>query len=132
MWLRWHTVLPGLVAIGLLSGCGSGGEGDDDDYTLRVEVTSSGLPLAFTGTVTPNKEPKVPISGTTPFALNIHDRKDTNCPNFGPPCVTRANVTVTKVTKNADVLMVCLANGDRRCTSTTAISPDTAFVTLSF
>src|SRR5262245_58390528 len=79
MWRRW--VFPGLAAVGLLSGCGSSDGEGGGAYTLRVEVTSSGSPLAFTGTFSLNNEQKMPISGMTPFALNIPDRKE-SCSGF--------------------------------------------------
>ena len=122
MKLRWHRALPGLVALGVLSGCGSGSGGGGTDYTLHVEVTSSGSPIAFTGTVTPATGPKVPISGTTPFALNIEDSRT---------FVTADSATATKVTKSGAVLTLCLAaNSHQSCDSTTAADPDTTFVIL--
>src|SRR5262245_19832999 len=122
MKLRWHPALPGLVALGVLSGCGSGSGSGKTDYTLRVEVTSSGSPLAFTGTVSPNTGPKVPISGTTPFALNIADESG---------FITADSADATKATKSGAVLTLCLkANSHQSCNSTTAADPDTAFVVL--
>ncbi len=57
----------------LLPGCDGG---YNWNYTLGVEVTSSGAPIKFTGTVTPLHSPSVPISSTTPFSTDIPDNAD--------------------------------------------------------
>jgi hypothetical protein len=126
---RWRASSLVVIAVLLgtstvLSGCGVSTKGGDE-YTLHVEVTSSGSNLAFTGTVSPNNAPNVPISGTTPFSLKIRDTKE-ECTSIGvTPCISGASAEVTKVTKLGDVLTVCLRNGHTQCTSTTASSNST-------
>jgi hypothetical protein len=125
-WVRLLTAL--LVATALHAGCGGGSGGDD--YTLKVEVTSSGSPIGFTGTVSPHNGPVVPIQGTTPFSTSIHDTTR-SCDSFNPTCFTGASATVNKTTKTTDVMTVCLRNGDKSCQSTT-VSSDSVFVLLLF
>ena len=131
---RWRASFLALIVVllgtsTLLSGCATTEGGDD--YTLHVEVTSSGSNLAFTGTVSPNNSPNVPISGTTPFSLKIRDTKE-ECTSIGVNiCLTGASAEVTKVTKSGDILTVCLRNGHTQCASTTA-SSNSATVFLLF
>ena len=135
MGLRGTTTLLGLVLVPLLlAGCGgsSSGPNTGDHYTLHVEVTS-GSPLAFTGRVSPNNGVNVPISGTTPFAMEIQDR-EANCGEGfvrDPNCFTRVEGSVTPLTKTGDILTLCLrGNGHRDCNR--AGPNGEAFAFLSF
>lgn len=136
IWLRrpWLClVMISLATSALLSACGIRSTGGED-FTLLVEVTSSGSSMAFTGKVSPNNTADVPISGTTPFSMKIQDTRE-QCDTVSPappgPCFTGASATVTKATKTTGILTVCLGNGHKACDSTTA-SSDTALVLLLF
>jgi hypothetical protein len=135
MGLRGQTTLLGLVLV-LLLFAGCGGSGDPrtgTHYTLHVEVTSSPSPIAFSGSVSPNNGQEVPISGTTPFVVEIRDKEASCGQGFvtDPQCFTRVSATVKKLTKTDDLLTLCVRNGDRHCNSTTAFTDSTS-VDLAF
>src|SRR5262245_32286401 len=106
MGLHGHAALLRLVLVALLfAGCGgSNGPNTGGHYTLHIEVTSSGSPLEFRGLVSPNNGPAVPISGTTPFFLDIRDKQESCAQGQGSivdiTCSTVVSASVTKLTKS--------------------------------
>jgi hypothetical protein len=109
---RIRTIL-GLVAALSLTACGGGPSGSDT-LTLRVEVTSSGKSIPWTGSVDRPHGPRVDLNGTTPFSQDLPVQR---C-DFGGTCFGSADATASG--PGSEILTLCLTvleSGTRQCAS---------------
>ena len=139
-----HSVISAalLFVVFMIIGCGGGGgTSDTTTWTLRVEVTSSGKNIAWTGSVTASSSnavhpsaaaptTEVAIGGITPFAQDIQvSVKD--CSGFA--CTSHFTVDVTKSVAGPERLTLCVwvvGAGKRECATPPCLSCDDHTTTL--
>ena len=112
---RIPTIL-GLVAVLSLTACGSGGgPTGSNTQTLRMEVTSSGKSISWTGSVTPPQGAAVNLSGMTPFSQDLAiQRCDVTTAGR---CYGSASVTAGPGPEILTLCLTFLETGERLCIS---------------
>jgi len=113
----------------ILAGCGGSGS-SDDEITVRLEITSSGPSIAWSGQAVTAKGTIIPLSGTTPFTQDFNGQAKGSC---NLPCTLadlKPNGFEASIQKSApsnDVLTVCLTDRAdstiRQCATTAGTAP---------